>query len=61
MITIDDVKYEKEDLNETQISQVERIDFLRKELGKLQMQANELNVIISAYANAIKEGSTEEE
>ena len=34
---------------------VERINELRKELGSLQMMIDEKNVLISAYANAIKE------
>ena len=61
MITIDDKTYTKEDLDDAQILQVERVNALQIELNNLQMRAQELNILISAYANAIKEGFTEEE
>jgi hypothetical protein len=61
MITIDDKTYTKEDLDDAQIVQVERVNALQVELNHLQMRAQELNILISAYANAIKEGFTEEE
>jgi hypothetical protein len=61
MITIDDKTYTKEDLDDAQIVQVERVNALQAELNHLQMRAQELNILISAYANAIKEGFTEEE
>lgn len=61
MITIDDKTYTKEDLDDAQIVQVERVNALQAELNHLQMRAQELNILISAYANAIKEGLTEEE
>jgi hypothetical protein len=61
MITIDDKTYTKEDLDDAQIVQVERVNALQIELNNLQMRAQELNILISAYANAIKEGFTEEE
>jgi hypothetical protein len=61
MITIDDKTYTEDDLNDVQISQVQRIDVLRGELNQLEMRTQELNVIISAYANAIKESLSEEE
>lgn len=61
MITIDDKTYTKEDLDDAQIVQVERVNALQTELNHLQMRAQELNILISAYANAIKEGFTEEE
>ena len=54
MITINDVTYEEEDLTPEAISNVKRINELRTELNAHQMRASELNVIISAYANAIK-------
>ena len=54
MITINDVTYEEEDLTPEAISNVKRINELRTELNAPQMRASELNVIISAYANAIK-------
>ena len=61
MLTIDDKTYTEDDLNDVQISQVQRIDVLRGELNQLEMRTQELNVIISAYANAIKESLSEEE
>jgi len=61
MITIDDKTYTEDDLNNVQISQVQRIDVLRGELNQLEMRTQELNVIINAYANAIKESLSEEE
>ena len=61
MITIDDKTYTEDDLNNVQISQVQRIDVLRGELNQLEMRSQELNVIINAYANAIKESLSEEE
>ena len=61
MITIDDKTYTEDDLNAAQIAQVERINVLRGQLNQLEMQAQELNVLISAYANSIKESLSEEE
>lgn len=61
MITIDEKTYTEEDLNEAQIAQVQRVNILKAELNQLEMQAQEINVLISAYANAIKESLTEEE
>ena len=61
MITIDDKTYTEDDLNDVQISQVQRIDVLRGELNQLEMRSQELNVLINAYANAIKESLSEEE
>lgn len=61
MITIDDKTYTEDDLNDVQISQVQRVDVLRGELNQLEMRTQELNVLINAYANAIKESLSEEE
>ena len=61
MITIDDKTYTEDDLSDVQISQVQRIDVLRGELNQLEMRTQELNVLINAYANAIKESLSEEE
>lgn len=61
MITIDDKTYTEEDLNEAQIVQVQRITSLRLDLSELEMRAQELNILIGAYANTIKEGLSEEE
>ena len=55
MITIDDIEYKEDDLSDISKVHVERINELRKELGQLQMMLDEKNVLISAYANAIKE------
>ena len=61
MITIDEKTYTEEDLSEAQIAQVQRVNILKAELNQLEMQAQEINVLISAYANAIKESLAEEE
>ena len=54
MITIDDVTYKEEDLTPEAIANVKRISELRQELVAHNTRAAELNVLISAYANAIK-------
>lgn len=61
MITIDDKTYTEEDLDDAQIVQVERVNALQAELNHLQIRAQELNILISAYANSIKESLEEEE
>ncbi len=61
MITIDDKEYTEEDLDEGQIVQVQRINALRAELSQLDMRSQELNVLINAYANSIKESLSEDE
>lgn len=61
MITIDDKEYTEEDLDEAQIVQVQRVTALQAELQQLEMRAQELNVLISAYVNSIKESFSEEE
>lgn len=61
MITIDDKTYTEKDLTEEQVVLVQRVNELRNELGQYEMRAQELNVLISAYANTIKEGLSEEE
>ncbi len=55
MITINEVTYEEEDLTPEAIANVARINELRTELNAHQMRSSELNVLISAYANAIKD------
>jgi len=60
MITIDDKEYMEEDLDEGQIVQVQRINALRAELSQLDMRSQEVNVLINAYANSIKESFSEE-
>ena len=54
MITINDVTYEEADLTPEAIANVASVNELRKELNAHQMRSAELNVLISAYANAIK-------
>ena len=64
MITINDVTYEESDLTPEAINNVKRVNELRQELNGPQMRSSELNVLISAYANAIKnsvEGEEESE
>ena len=61
MITIDDKTYTEEDLDDSQLVQVERVNALQAELNHLQMRTQELNILISAYANSIKEGLSEGE
>ena len=55
MITIDDVTYTEDDLSEISQIHVARINQLKKENSELQMMVEEKNVLISAYANAIRE------
>jgi hypothetical protein len=61
VITIDDKTYVKEDLSPEQIAYAERVQVIDKNVKQLEMQINELNVLVSAYAKAIKESFTEEE
>ena len=61
MITIDGKEYTKDDLNATAQTHVERVNELRTEVVNLQMMLEEKNVLISAYANAIKESVKEVE
>jgi hypothetical protein len=60
MITIDDKTYTEDDLNEAQLVQVHRVKQLQGQLMQLDMQAQELNVLINAYVNTIKEIGSEE-
>lgn len=61
MITIDDKAYTEEDLNETQMAQVQRVNEIRGELASLQMRAQELNVLLDAYAGSLKDSLTDDE
>lgn len=61
MITIDDKTYKEDDLNDAQIAHVQRINVLKAELNQLEMQAQEIKVLLNAYANSIKDSLTEEE
>ena len=55
MITIDDKTYTEEDLSEAQVAQVQRMNSLRLDLAELEMRSQELNVLLSAYANSLQE------
>lgn len=55
MITIDDKTYTEEDLSEAQVAQVQRMNSLRLDLAELEMRTQELNVLLSAYANSLQE------
>ena len=55
MINIDDIEYKEDDLSDISKIHVERINELRKESAQIQMMLDEKNVLISAYANAIKQ------
>jgi peptidoglycan hydrolase CwlO-like protein len=59
MITIDDIEYTEDDLNDVSKAHVNRINELRGQATQLQMQVEELNVLISAYASAIRESVQE--
>jgi Mg2+ and Co2+ transporter CorA len=57
VITINDVTYTEEQIKEKPQAEmfVARINQLREQLMQLEMSANELNVIINAYAGSISE------
>jgi len=55
MITINDVTYEESDLTPEAIANVARVNELRSERNAHQIRTAELDVLISAYANAIKD------
>ena len=55
MITIDEVTYTEDDLSDISKLHVTRINELRGQATQLQMQIEEMNVLISAYVNAIRE------
>ncbi len=63
MITINDKTYTEDDLSATQVAQVQRIESLRIDLAELEMRAQEINVLLSAYANSLNESlsASEEE
>ena len=54
MITINDVTYEESDLTAEAVANVARVNELRSERNAHQVRTAELDVLISAYANAIK-------
>ena len=61
MLTIDDVTYTEDDLSEVAQMHVKRVNDLREESAQLGMMLEEKNVLISAYANAIRESLKEVE
>ena len=61
MITIGDKTYTEEDLSGEQLAQVQRINSLRLDLSELQMRAQELNVLLDAYASSLKDSLTDDE
>jgi len=58
---IDGNEIQIEDLSDEGKAQVGRIMELRNELGRLDMQRQELHVVINAYANSIKQSVAEQE
>jgi len=61
MITINDVTYTEDDLSDISKIHVKRINELREESAQIKMMLDEKNVLISAYANAIRESVKEVE
>lgn len=61
MITIGDKTYTEEDLSGEQLAQVQRINSLRLDLSELQMRAQEINVLLDAYASSLKDSLTDDE
>lgn len=60
-VVIDGNEIQIEDLSDEGKAQVGRIMELRNELGRLDMQRQELHVVINAYANSIKQSVAEQE
>jgi len=56
-VVIDGNEIKIEDLNEEAKVYVQRVMELRNELGRLDLQRQELHVLINAYANSIKESA----
>lgn len=64
MITIDDVEYTEDDLSASQKVLVNRVNELNNQFNALKMQLQELDVLMSAYGNALRKdlaGNKEEE
>jgi hypothetical protein len=61
MITIDNKEYTKEDLSEQQLTQVQRIQILRGELGGLEYRADEIRVLLDVYADTLKASLTDDD
>lgn len=54
MITIDDVEYTEDDLSDSQKILVNRVNELNNQSNALKMQLQELDVLMSAYGNALR-------
>ena len=54
MITIDDVEYTEDDLSDSQKVLVNRVNELNSQSNALKMQLQELDVLMSAYGNALR-------
>jgi peptidoglycan hydrolase CwlO-like protein len=64
MINIDDVEYTEDNLSDSQKVLVNRVNELNNQSNALKMQLQELNVLMSAYGNALRKdlaGDEEEE
>lgn len=64
MINIDDVEYTEDDLSDSQKVLVNRVNELNNQSNALKMQLQELDVLMSAYGNALRKdlaGDEEEE
>ena len=64
MINIDDVEYTEDDLSDSQKVLVNRVNELNNQSNALKMQLQELDVLMSAYGNALRKdlaGDDEEE
>ena len=61
MITINDVTSEEDDLTAEDKVNVSRINELRREMSSHNMRAAELDVLINAYATAVKNSVAPEE
>ena len=60
-VVIDGNEIKVEDLNDEAKIYVQRVMELQNELGRLDMQKQELHVLINAYANSIKQSVAEQE
>lgn len=54
MITIDNVEYTEDDLSDSQKVLVNRVNELNNQSNALKMQLQELDVLMSAYGNALR-------
>lgn len=54
MINIDDVEYTEDDLSDSQKVLVNRVNELNNQSNALKMQLQELDVLMSAYGNALR-------